>query len=199
MIVSHRYGFVFVKTRKTAGTSIEVYLSDHCGESDIVTPILPHVEPHRPRNFEGFYNHMPAVAIRERIGIDLWNRCFTFCVERNPWDKTLSYFHMLRDRRGDGLTFDDYLRLGDFPTDFPAYSEHGQIIVDRILRYERLDPELAEVFSKLGMPFPGQLGIRAKSEHRKDRRPYQAVYTPEQAEIVRQVFAAEIAHFGWEF
>ena len=41
MIVSHRHKFVFMKTRKTAGTSIEIALSEHCGPSDIVSPNDP--------------------------------------------------------------------------------------------------------------------------------------------------------------
>ena len=65
MIISHKYRFIFVKTLKTAGTSIEVFLSQHCGPDDVVTPILPHVEPHLPRNHDGYFNHMPAWEIRD--------------------------------------------------------------------------------------------------------------------------------------
>ena len=39
MIVSHRHRFIFIKTRKTAGTSIEIALSRYCGPDDILTPI----------------------------------------------------------------------------------------------------------------------------------------------------------------
>jgi hypothetical protein len=39
MIASFLRNFIFIKTRKTAGTSIEIFLSGHCGPDDIVTPI----------------------------------------------------------------------------------------------------------------------------------------------------------------
>ena len=52
-IVSHKFGFIFCKTRKTAGTSLEVYLGRRCGPEDIVTPILPPNPEHQPRNHRG--------------------------------------------------------------------------------------------------------------------------------------------------
>jgi hypothetical protein len=41
----------FIKTRKTAGTSLEMFLSGHCGPDDIVTPIT--LEDERLRIVEG--------------------------------------------------------------------------------------------------------------------------------------------------
>lgn len=202
MIVSHRHRFIFVKTLKTAGTSIEVFLSGHGGPADVVTPILPPVAPHRPRNHAGFFNHMPAAAIRARVGPDVWDGYFKFCVERDPWDKTLSYYHMMNARAGGGLTFGRFLAGDDFPVNSPLYTEPGEpgrVIVDRVVRYERLAEELGEVFARLGIPFNGSLGVRAKSEYRTDRRPAAAVYTPAQAERVAGIFAAEIALHGYRF
>ena len=40
MIISHEHKFIFLKTRKTAGTSIELALSQLCGPDDIITPIV---------------------------------------------------------------------------------------------------------------------------------------------------------------
>jgi hypothetical protein len=202
VIISHKYRFIFVKTLKTAGTSIEVFLSQHCGPDDLVTPILPHVDPHRPRNHEGFFNHIPAAAIRDRVSPEVWRTYFKFCVERNPWDKTLSYFHMTNSREGGGLSFEQYLRRNDLPVDYPKYTEPtepGRIIVDRVLRYERLADELSDVFRQLGIPFDGSLGVNAKSEYRTDRRPYREVYTRSQAALVGRVFAVECRLHGYEF
>lgn len=41
MILSYKRGFVFVKGRKVAGTSLEVALSRLCGPTDVITPITP--------------------------------------------------------------------------------------------------------------------------------------------------------------
>jgi hypothetical protein len=108
MILSHKHKFIFVKTAKTAGTSIEVFLSRHCDSRDVVTSIEPPIEGHRPRNYEGFinpipeiverpgkflsvlqhsivsrekfYRHMPAFEIQNRVPADVWNGYFKFCV-----------------------------------------------------------------------------------------------------------------------
>ena len=229
MIISHKYKFIFVKTFKTAGTSIEVYLSQHCGGEDIVTPIFPHVEPHTPRNHTGFfnpipeltltrgsgmrgllhdfrrrrkfYNHIPAWVVRARIPEKIWKNYFKFCVERNPWDKTLSHYSMAKSRFGDSLPFDEYLSRRHFPICYPLYTDlkTGKIIVDRVVRYENLLGELGDIFGQLGIPFDGSLHVKAKSEYREDRRSIQEVYTEEQKHIIQEAFSWEIRTHGYQF
>ena len=74
-----------------------------------------------------------------------------------------------------------------------------KIIVDRVLRYENLMDDLAEVFSKLKVHFEGSLGIRAKSEYRTDHTAYQLVFNDEQRKIVEKAFAKEIELHGYRF
>lgn len=40
MIASFQNNFIFIKTEKTAGTSIEVALTPYCGPADILTPVV---------------------------------------------------------------------------------------------------------------------------------------------------------------
>lgn len=227
MIVSHRHRFVFVKTRKTAGTSIEVFLSPLCGDGDVLTPVEPPEPGHRPRNYRGlfnpisraarrepwlrtarrlltgvrYYNHMPAALVRERIGAPAWDGYFTFCVERNPWDKVVSMWHMERSRAGRDLTLADFLAAGRrLPLNEPLYTDAaGGVIVDEVLRYERLDEELARVFGKLGVPFPGSLTVRTKANYGRPKRSYRDAFDDGTRETVARLFAQEIALLGYEF
>jgi hypothetical protein len=229
MILSHKHKFIFIKTAKTAGTSIEVFLSKHCGPTDVLTPIEPAVEGHEPRNYEGFinpvpeilerpgkifsafrhsvisrekfYRHMPATEIKNRVPANVWNSYFKFCVERNPWDKVLSHYYMHAAREGGSLSLDEYLARGRFPINYFRYTDRSgkNIIVDRILRYENLLTELGEVFSQLKIPFEGTLDVQAKSEYRTDRRPYREVFNEEQRRIVQKAFAKEIELHGYRF
>jgi hypothetical protein len=229
MILSHKYKLIFIKTAKTAGTSIEVFLSKHCGPADILTPIEPPVEGHQARNYLGFinpipeilerpgkifsalrhsmtsrekfYRHMPASEIQKRVPASVWNGYFKFCVERNPWDKVLSHYHMHAAREGGLLSLDEYLARGRFPLNYFRYTDRfgRKIIVDRILCYENLLTELGEVFSQLKIPFEGTLGVQAKSAYRTDRRPYQEVFNDKQRQIVEKAFAKEIELHGYRF
>ena len=202
MIISHKYKFIFIKTAKTAGTSIEVFLSSLCGPTDIVTPIIPTMKGHDSRNVDGFFNHISAHAIREKISPDCWDGYLKFCVERNPWDKTLSHYHMNNFRQKGSLTFEQFIAKRSFPINYTKYTEPNDptaIIVDEILYYENFTDGLESVFKKLSVPFNGSLGVNAKSEYRTDRRHYRECYTPEQAEIIREAFQSEIQLHGYSF
>lgn len=120
MIISHKYKFIFIKTKKTAGTSIEIALSKFLGDNDIITPITPEDEQTRarfgfrePQNCVvpirvyslkhwrslilkrervSFFNHMSASCIKALVDRNVWETYFKFCFERNPWDKVVSWY-----------------------------------------------------------------------------------------------------------
>jgi len=227
MIISHKHKFIFIKTFKTAGTSLEVFLSPHCGEEDVLTPIFPRIEPHVARNYQGyfnpfpqlwsgkgrragriirelirrkhFYGHMPGHVIRDRIPVRIWNSYFKFCVERNPWDKALSYYHMKNYRADGKLTLEQYFARGRFRTNYEKYTDSkGRLLVDKVVKYENLAEGLGAIFSEFGIPFEGSLGTRAKSEYRSDRRPYREVLTDAQMGIIAKAYAAEIRMHGYQ-
>lgn len=228
MIISHEHRFIFIKTAKTAGTSIEVFLSPQCGPGDVLTPITPPEAGHHPRNYEGlvrafgeirerdgilralrkgrekrkrFYRHMPAWVVRTRVPASVWNGYYKFCVERNPWDKVLSHYHMMNFRKGGTLSLEEYFAKGKFPINYVRYTDPfgSKIIVDRVIRYERLLDELGEVFARVNIRFDGTLGVRAKGEYRKDRTPYQSVFNSQQQKLIEKVFAREIKLHGYTF
>jgi len=55
MIISHKHKFIFLKTKKTAGTAIEAALSELCGPLDVITPYREESEADRkgrgPQNY----------------------------------------------------------------------------------------------------------------------------------------------------
>jgi hypothetical protein len=63
---------------------------------------------------------MPAWLVRLRVPPGIWNGYFKFCVDRNPWDKVLSHFHMHAYRLGGALSLDQYFARGKFPINYRA-------------------------------------------------------------------------------
>jgi hypothetical protein len=102
MLVSHRKQFIYTKTIKTAGTSIEIYFEPYCltegqwefshvreqfvGDTGIIG--------YRGSDISGrkWYHHMPAEKIKEQLGQQIWDRYLKFCVIRNPFDKIVSAY-----------------------------------------------------------------------------------------------------------
>lgn len=184
MLISNTYRFIFIKTVKTAGTSIEVDLSKIMGDGDTVTPILPVEEGHVPRNYKfqlrrgqqvaqgAFYNHMPAAEVRSIVGPQIFNSYFKFTVEREPVSKCISHYSMLKNsplhnKKTEALSWEDYVENGSFPVDHGKYLDaEGTLLVDRIIKYETLNDDLHRIAGELGFAFPG-VTAQAKSGFRE--------------------------------
>ena len=142
VIVSHKHKFIFLKVAKTAGTSVEIALSQHCGEADVITPISVDDEQIRrdlgfpcARNYRiplhrysradwknllrkrktkmRFYNHMPAVEARRAVGEKVWNGYFKFCFERNPWDRTISQYFFRYRHEASRPSLSEFIESGN--------------------------------------------------------------------------------------
>ncbi len=214
VIASHRHRFVFLKTRKTAGTSVEIALSRHCGPDDVITPVSPADEVLRiqaggvaPQNFESpplarkAYNHISAPRARVALGAEVFDAYFKFAVERNPWDAVVSaYYWTMRDRP-EPEAFEEWVygdQVEHLARNERRYRIDGELVADRVLRYERLDADLAEVWSHLGLPGSPDLP-RAKGGARPGRTPYQEMFTPVSRDHVGEVFVRVIEAFGYAF
>jgi hypothetical protein len=89
VLISHRYRFIYTKTVKTAGTSVESYFERFCmpegewaysharEEYESPSGIIGYRGPEEPPKSK-WYNHMPAELIRQQIGTEIWNSYFKF-------------------------------------------------------------------------------------------------------------------------
>lgn len=245
MIISHKHKFIFVKTAKTAGTSIEIFLDQYCGENDILTPFAFPEKNHTPRNYRGlfnplpeirqkfvtnslswvqlrsmlknfftlqrFYHHIPAYKIKRRVKEEVWDSYYKFAVERNPWEKVISGWFYYRNFYNKDLTLDKYLKFckrrkkrrgrgtGVCPYNYPNYTDPktGEVLVDRVLRYENLSEEFSEVLAEVGINSKSKLDVYAKKGG--ERKKYTEYYSKVQRELVGEMFAKEIELHGYNF
>tara|TARA_Y100001970_G_scaffold286120_1_gene407505 strand:+ start:19304 stop:19915 length:612 start_codon:yes stop_codon:yes gene_type:complete len=175
MLISHKYKFIFIKTTKTAGTSIEIELNKLMCESDVVTRIKPSHKDHNPRNYiyRGIklFPHMLLSDLKKIIPKDMFNNYYKFCVEREPVDKCLSDYFMYKNSPYHSLKnnfmWDEYLASGKFPVDTKKYTDDkNNLIVDKIIKYENLNKEFEELSKKLGFKLSG-INVKEKSGYRE--------------------------------
>lgn len=122
MIISHSKKFLFIKPRKTAGSSVELALSPLLQRGDLATPIAPVEEKLRqtedgvsvgliryrslllPRRLRDHSTLEKAVACFGPSILDY----FIISMTRNPWDRAVSQFFWTLRRTGiKDAQFDD--------------------------------------------------------------------------------------------
>jgi hypothetical protein len=215
MIVNHTHRFIFLRTEKTAGSSLSAALKDFGGAGDFAAdmsrPSWARFSPvhhgslkrHLPQVF-GLHVHATAAQARRVLGREVFDSYFKFAVERNPWDRQVSlYMHRCwktgrtpafdRDIRSLSYRATEHVRLRNWE----QYAIGDTIVADRILRYESFEADLAALWGDLGIA-PLELP-RKRSEYRKERPPYQSFYSAESRDLVGAWYAREIEGLGYEF
>jgi hypothetical protein len=230
MIVSHRHRFIFLKTRKTGGTSIEIALRTLGADADdVVTPIVedrtgvPGIKPQnylRPkrqwplrdrlqwalgyhekkmeeRNTR-FLNHTIAKDAREELGDRIWSSYYKFSVERNPWDRQVSFYYWTMARWNVEYTFPDFIASSRPIDNWSVYAIGDGIAADHIIRYNGdLQAGLDEALAKVGITAPRL--TQAKGGSRPKGRSYRDLFDETTTEIIRKRHQREIDYFGWTF
>jgi hypothetical protein len=225
MIISHRHRFIFVKTRKTAGTSLQDALEGICGPEDIVTPTGATSEGYRARHYRGIptpfmylrqsprrhrtrriaYWAWSCTRIHDHMFLDelfalpesrAWRSYFKFAVERNPWDKVVSRYFWKYRERPSRPAFDDFVRKDKLNSDFNMYSLDGKLAVDYVCRYEDLEAGLNEIGRLIGCKIPAPGHLNAWTRNDRD---YRKLYSETSRDIVAKRFAREIELFNYEF
>jgi hypothetical protein len=154
----------------------------------------------------GVHKHAPATEVRRYLGATRYDAYFKFAFMRNPWDWQVSVYHYVRNsplhhehRFATTHGFPEFLerRLAasapcqlDFLCD-----EHGDVIVDRIGRFESLDRDLTEICERLHLPEPPLAHLNRSP----DRRQYRAYYDSASAALVARHFRRDIEYGGYDF
>lgn len=225
MIVSHKHKFIFLRTEKTAGSSLHQLLADICGPDDIVTGTTrSRGRNRRPawtryvsvgmgplrRRFPGqfgIHTHATISQARDCLGDDVFRSYFKFSIERNPWDRQLSLYCQ-RKRKRNRLAFLDFQRDMSSPLyrrfhytrlrNWEIYSIDDQIAVDFVIRYEDLDAGVRHVLKEIGVDHAIELPQR-RSEWREQKGTYREFYSPELRDLIARWYRHEIEAFGYEF
>lgn len=215
MLVSHAHRFIFLRTEKTASTSLTSALHPLMEPGDETTamarppwakwsPIHHGALKRRLPDMFGLHTHATAAQARRVLGAKVFDSYFKFAVERNPWDRQLSlYDHRCwktdrtpnfdQDMKSAVYRNTEYCRLNNWS----IYAIGDEIVADRVLRYETLADDIAALWADLGLDAPTELP--RKRAYRSDRPHYSTFYSPETRDLVGRWYRNEIEALGYEF
>lgn len=163
---------------------------------------------HQPPHPRQTWQHVWAADARDYVGRDVWNSYFKFSIERNPWDRVVS-FYWWRHRRGNpAVSFPKFIRAihsgkrsrvvsvkATQYTNWPIYTIDDELAVDYLGRYESLNDDLRIIMDKASVPFDGWLPL---VKHKTRKTGVDEVYDDETLRLVGEVYHREVALLGYE-
>ncbi|MGI9368523.1 MAG: sulfotransferase family 2 domain-containing protein [Ruegeria sp.] len=191
---------VFVHIPKTGGSTVSTIL--------------------RRPNFGSLTKHDPSPAIDKHSSIFAHleqlgpqdKDYFKFSFVRNPWDRLVSAYHYVIERRkelelvANHNSFDGFLssfieepsQYLDLPYFRPQSSflvgDNGEMPLDFLGRFETFEKDLGVVLQEIG-------SRRMFFKHRKKskRRDYREYFSAETSKAIGEVYNRDLQNFGYEF
>jgi hypothetical protein len=210
MLVSHSKKFIFLKTKKTAGSSVFNYLSKYCCEPGSILD---------PGNYYqsdiGIISgksgplgrHASATSVKEFVGSDIWNGYTKVVTIRNPFEKAISFYFFQKKRKGiaqqsldlEKDSFRKFIRQSYslIPRDLQWTHVDNIFSMDCLIRTESILSDLEIFCSKMNLDWEP---VRLKSL-KSGVRPIEATsslfYDDETAEIVKMWLDEEFSLYGY--
>jgi hypothetical protein len=197
-MISEEHQTIFIHVPKCAGVSVRSFL-EQCGFWQI--QLDDYVEDIR----SGCYTRGTAARMLLRADRGLWDRCFKFCVCRNPNDRLVSAWSFCREQGKLAVPFDYFVRyMRTFESFWVVWhcilpqKQHvlidGVPVIDLACRYERLESDFERVRERLGRP-----AVPLSHRNRSAHKPYQAYYTRELQDLVFERFRVDFEYFGYRY
>ena len=260
MVLSRKYKFVFLHSRKTGGSAVKAYLNHYLGPCDIqlgawkgafkndggpnmrviydsvrcllsnplssLRPILSCINSiarrsdkeavakllnHLQKKWHSFKNpgHPTAHEVEQAFTQE-WNRFWSFCFVRNPFEKAVSdYLWRKRMTGAEGVSFGEFMNRVAYPkredpegmvvfprTNWSIYTIDDSVAVDFVGRYERFEDHLQFALGEAGVPSIAEKLPKAKESSSYD---YRTFYDSHTYSLVETVYQKEINKFGYSF
>ncbi len=234
MLISHKYRIIFVHVQKTGGDSLEKALRsvdpDAVDSPPIKWPRRLQKEVIQLASIpgtEGFWHgraplcegkHLFARDVQDSLDSAVWRSYFKFAWVRNPFDRLVSWYHMIQQlnqdyrlwkyARSESSDFDSFVRnctavVYESPFERKSFcfnqidyitDERGRTIVDFVGRFESLEEDFARLCELAGLP-KLRLGKYNSSKHGN----YRSYYTDETREVVCTRYQRDLEAFNYAF
>jgi hypothetical protein len=172
-LVSHPHKFIFLKTHKTASTSVEMLLEPMCRPEGWTVEKRCH-EAHSKLGIVGrrhggkaipfrlfnWRDHMAARSCRRALGRKRWNAYAKIATVRDPCDRILSSFFWNKlhvgvpneDPASIIAKFRSYVLSEHWNDDRDIVELDGGFVVDHTIRFEHMRDDLANICASLSLP-----------------------------------------------
>lgn len=203
MIISHYHKFIFVKTRKTAGSTFEKLVLPYLGKTDLCTGSLRDETPalNMAINQNG---HISLADIMRKYFPDGCDYNI-ITLERNPYDKVVSsyYWHQnIKEQQFGNMDFETYMKTCNLlPQDWSLYTLNGKLPTTlRVFHYESMHELYLWLKEHRGIHITlDKVGdTKLKSGIRKVKD-YKELHTDTTRQITENLFSEEIQEFSYEF
>lgn len=181
MLYSVKYNFIYIKSQKTASTSVETLLQtliDHkevtndakfqiLGDGSIIGQRGKNSNKniHNVPNYA--FNHMSAEKIQQLLGPEKFKSAFKVSTIRNPYRRAISAFHFFAKRLHNSKNKTQIIQNNvslkseflNFLTKQKASNYTGKehffvkekLIIDGFVRQEKLEDDLKNILKQLGL------------------------------------------------
>jgi len=211
-----------MKTRKTAGTSIEMLLEPLCAPPGHIVQektqtiiskygvIGSRLIPKDGRlggDHAKWGSHVPARRVKANLGAWKWHRYFKFTSVRNPFDRAVSGFYWGYQNNNRTLPtefserkalFKEFVVNGPMKLDFGAVHVNQKFCVQDVIRFENLRSDIVRICEKHRIPVDISAMPNAKSQtSRKKKELVADHYDAESTRAVRDKMAWVFDHFDY--
>lgn len=222
VLVCHPHRFVFLKTRKTAGTSVEMVLEPLCrapghevtektraaftpngivGARAVPVSSLHWWEFRQHR----WRHHMGASDVRRRIGRRRFDSYRKISCVRDPFDRAVSTFHWINRTAPPPVDFAEvrarfraFVLADDWPTDEDVTFADGVCVVDFAVRFEHMRADLVRLAEEMELPLdPNSVPHTKDLGRARGGRPVAEYFDVDTIEVVRRRMAWVFDRHGY--
>jgi len=206
MLISLEKAFLFVHVPKTAGSSITSTLKEFSVPKNrtLTRRLTSHLPFAENAAYVYLRTHDTAVHARKKLGAIQFNALFKFAVVRNPYSHAASYYRFLRQRPNHphhekikSMTFIEFLEdrantRKRIDQSFYVSDASGNIIVDRLLRFENLAFEFSCLCDELDIP-----ALDLPKRNITVEMESAATYCTKSRNLVESIYKRDFENFGY--
>jgi hypothetical protein len=228
VMISHKHQFIFIKTKKTAGTSVEEYFESiliGVPESGFSENTFERVAKDSYVTGRTIYqgavkglllSHASSGQILRALGQERFDSYIKVSCVRNPWDQIVSFFwwrisfypsaHRIMIRLPMILVrtiFSYWLSRSQKRINSLSYT--AQLEIDgvlpkmKIIHFETMKEDIDKICEELGIDNLSLELPNRKTTQRKTSAPYQTYYSRALRDSVAKARALDLANFGYSW